>query len=92
MVGAGIIDAQAAARGSGGFFELRSLLREARLGEAQEDEAEDGRGVLPRLQAGVGAELIGGRPQAFFERVVGVVLFVWALPSALLPPLHVLIS
>jgi hypothetical protein len=46
---------------------------EAGLGEAQEDEAEDGRGVFLGLEAGVGAELVGGIPEAFFERgVVGV--------------------
>jgi hypothetical protein len=31
-------------------------------------EAEDGRGVFGGLQAGVGAELVGGGPELFFKR------------------------
>ena len=37
------------------------------VGVAQKDEAEDGDGVLGRLQLGIGAELVGGSPEAFFE-------------------------
>ena len=48
---------------------------EADLGEAQEDEAEDGAGVFLGLEAGVGAELVGGVPQALFERGGGGVFF-----------------
>lgn len=34
---------------------------------AEEDEAKDGDGVLVRLEVGVGAELVGGVPEALFE-------------------------
>ena len=40
---------------------------ETDFGEAQEDEVEDGRGVFLGLEAGVGAELVGGVPEAFFR-------------------------
>ena len=56
-------------RGSGGgFLQLGPLGGEADFGEAQADEAEDGAGVFLRLEAGVGAELVGGVPQALLER------------------------
>jgi len=44
------------------LLQLRAALRKARLGEAQKDEAEDRPRVLARLEAGVGAELVGGDP------------------------------
>ena len=40
---------------------------EAALGEAQEDEAEHRGGVFGTAQAGVGAQAIGGVPEALFE-------------------------
>ena len=45
------------------------------VGVPQKDQAEDGAGVFLRLQAGIGAELIGGIPQALFERGGGGVFF-----------------
>jgi len=50
------------------FFQLGALGGEPDFGEAQEDEAEDGRGVFLGFEAGVGAELVGGIPQALFQR------------------------
>ena len=41
------------------------------LGKAQEDQAEDGPRILAGLKSGVRAELVGGGPEAFFERLVG---------------------
>lgn len=67
VVGGGIVDARAAARTGGGFFEDGAAEREADLGEAKEDDAEDGAGVFLGLQAGVGAKLVGAVPEAFFE-------------------------
>jgi len=57
------------------LFQLGALRGEADFGEAQEDEAKDGRGVFLGLEAGVGAELVGGVPEAFLQRGVGGVLF-----------------
>lgn len=37
--------------------------------------SEDGAGIFLRLEAGIGAELIGGIPQALFQRGGGVVFF-----------------
>ena len=54
---------------------IDALRREADFGKAQEDEAADGRRVFLGLETGVGAELIGGIPEAFFQRSVGNVLF-----------------
>jgi len=48
---------------------------ETHLGKTQEDEAKDGAGVFLRLEARVGAELVGGVPQALFERCAGAVFF-----------------
>ena len=39
---------------------IGALCGKADFSEAQEDEAEDGRGVFLGLEAGVGAELVGG--------------------------------
>jgi hypothetical protein len=54
---------------------LGAFCGEADFGEAQEDEAEDGRGVFLGLEAAVGAELIGALPEALFKRAVGGVVF-----------------
>ena len=58
-----------------GRFQLRTLLGEADFSKAQEDEAKDGLGVLGGAQAAVGAELVGGSPEALFQRVGGGVFF-----------------
>jgi hypothetical protein len=65
----------ATAGGSAGLFQDDSFGGEADFGEAQEDEAEDGRGVLLGLEAGVRAELVGGVPKALFECRRGDVFF-----------------
>ncbi len=62
-------------------FQLGALGGEADFGEAQEDVAEDGRGVFLGLEAGVGAELVRGIPEAFFQRGVVGVLFGWGDPD-----------
>ena len=59
---------------------MGALLGESDFGEAQEDEAEDGLGVLRSAQAAVGAELVGSGPEALFQRVGGGVLFGWSGP------------
>ena len=46
-------------------------------GEAQEDEAEDGRGVFLGFEAGIRAELVGSVPEAFFECSIAGVFFGW---------------
>ena len=51
------------------------MLAKADFSKAQEDEAEDGRGVFLGLEAGVGAELVGGVPETFFQSGVVGVLF-----------------
>ena len=63
----GFVHARAAAGGCGGFFQLGALRGEADFGEAQEDEAEDGRGVFLGLEAGVGAELVNSGPCSSFQ-------------------------
>ena len=37
------------------------------IGVAQEDQPQDGDGILGGFELGVGAQLIGGVPQAFFD-------------------------
>jgi hypothetical protein len=61
-------------------FQLGALGGKADFGEAEEDEAEDGRGVFLGLEAGVGAELVRGIPEAFLKRGGGVVFFGWGDP------------
>ena len=85
MIGGGLVHARAAPGGRAGLLQLGALGGEADFGEAQEDEAEDGRGVFLGLEAGVGAELVGGIPEALFQRVVGGVFFRWG------DPLHALV-
>ena len=80
MVGGGFIHAAAAPGGGAGLLQLGALGGEADFGEAQEDEAEDGAGVFLGLEAGVGAELVGGIPEALFERGGGGVFFGWGDP------------
>ena len=55
-------------------FQGGTASEEADLGEAQEDEAEDGLGVLRRGEAGVRAELVRRVPQAVFQRLGARVL------------------
>ena len=69
-----------------GLLELRAALREARLGETQEDEAEDRRRVLARFQPGIRAELIRRVPELLFQQMIGVVFFGWRDPAHELSP------
>ncbi len=70
MVGGGFIHATAPTGRSAGLLQLGSLGGEAHLGEAQEDQAEDWAGVFLSLEAGIGAELVGGAEQKGMWRVV----------------------
>lgn len=56
-------------------FQLAVLGAEADFGEAQEDQAKNGAGVFLGLQARVCPELVGGIPQALFQRSGGRVFF-----------------
>ena len=60
-----------------GLLRFCALGGEADFGEAQEDQAEDGRGVFLGLETGVGAELVGGVPEPFFQGGGGGVLSGW---------------
>ena len=62
VVGGGVVHAAAAPRRRLGLLQLGALGGETDLGKAQEDQAEDRRGIFLRLEPGVGAELIGGIP------------------------------
>ena len=53
---------------------------EADFGEAQKNQAEDRCGVFLGLEAGIGAELVGGVPKPFFQRGVLGVFFGWCDP------------
>ena len=75
VVGRGIVQARAAAGGAGGLFQLGPMLGKAIFGKAQKDEAEDGLGVFGLFQPRAGPELIGGSPEALFERVIRGVFF-----------------
>jgi len=59
---------------SSSLCSIRLLGSQAILGEAEEDEAEDGLRLLLGCQAAVGAELVGGGPEALLERIGGEVL------------------
>lgn len=65
------------------LFELRPALRKARFGEAEKDQPENGRRVLPRFQPGIRPELVGGIPEALLKRVVGGVFLGWRDPAHL---------
>jgi hypothetical protein len=64
VVGPRFIHARAAPGGRAGFLQFGALGDEADFGKAQENETEDRAGVFLGLQAGVGAELVGGIPAA----------------------------
>ena len=55
-----------AGRGTG-LFQLGALLREPHFGEPQENQAEDGLGILGGTEAGIGTELVSGIPQPFLQ-------------------------
>ncbi len=75
VIGGRFVQATAAAGAGLRAGQAGALRRKAHLGEAQEDEAQDGAGILLRLQPGVSAELIGRVPQALFQRGGGGILF-----------------
>lgn len=67
VVGVGFIDSAAPAGRSAGLIQLGALGGETHLGEAQKDQAEEGAGVFLGFQPGIGAELVGGMSEAFFQ-------------------------
>ena len=75
MVGGGFLDPIASPGRHARSFQLAALQGKAHFGKAQEDQAEDGARVFLRLEARIGAELVGGVPEALFERAGGGVLF-----------------
>ena len=77
MIRGGLVDAAAAPRRCLSLLQLGALGGEADLGKAQEDQAEDWRGILLGLEPGVGAVLVGGVPQALFECRRGGIFFSW---------------
>ena len=77
VVGGEFIKARATPGGRVGLGQRGALGGEADFDEPQEDEAEDWCGVFLGIEAGVGAELVGGLPEAFSQRGVVVVLFGW---------------
>lgn len=62
------------------FFEDGAAFGEANIGKAEEDEPQNRSGILGGGEAGIGAELVSGFPQAFFESVGGGVFFRWSDP------------
>jgi hypothetical protein len=54
---------------------------ETDLGKAQKDQAQDRRGTFLGLEPGICAELVGGIPQALFERRRRGVFFTWRNPA-----------
>ena len=87
VVGGGFVHPRAAAGRGAGLLQLGALGGEADFGEAQEDQAEDRAGVFLGLQAGVGAELVGGVPEALFQRGGGGIFFGRGYPTHQLSPL-----
>ena len=75
MVGGGFLDPIASPRRHASGVQLAALQGKAHFGKAQGDKAEEGARVFLRLEAGIGAELVGGVSQALFERGGGGVLF-----------------
>ena len=67
------------------LLQFGALDGEADFREAQEDPAEDRAEVFLRLQAGLGAELVGGIPKALFQHVSGRVVLRWRDPDHALP-------
>ncbi|XXY27555.1 hypothetical protein WMF15_45335 [Sorangium sp. So ce233] len=63
----GVVVVLADAAAAAGRGELLLGLGEAVVGVLQEDQREDRRRVLGRLEGGVGPELVGGGPEALLE-------------------------
>lgn len=82
MIRGGVVHARTPSRRGDGLPEFGALRDKADFGEAQKDKAEYGLGILCGGQAGVGAELIGSFPKAFFQRVVRGVFFLTELSTA----------
>jgi inner membrane protein len=55
-------------------------------------QAEDRPRVFARLEARIGAELVGGVPEPLFQRVIGFVFFGWCDPAHGNPPLSAKIA
>ena len=76
----GIWTSNDAAKGSDGSLQLGAMGDKSNFGEAKEDENEDRCGVFLGFKPGVGAELIGGVPDAFCVGSVVGVHFGWVDP------------
>ena len=88
LVGLGVVDARgAAARGGARVLQLRAALREARLGKAQEDQAEDRPRVFAGLEARIGAELVRRGPKPLLQLVIGFVFLGRRNPAHVLSPI-----
>src|SRR5262249_46144579 len=81
VVGRCVVDSGAASRTLRLAFQRLPMCAEARLGEAQEDEAEDRLRVLRRAEPRICAELVCCRPQPAFERFGSLVLLWWCYPT-----------
>ncbi len=91
MVGGGIVGAVGSTAGRcPGGFQLRAALCEASLGKQQENQAQHRRGILRRRQPGIGAELVGGIPQALFKCIGSGIPLGWCNPvHAFFPVLRI---
>ena len=80
MVGGRFFHAATAPRRCPCLLQLGALGHEADFCKSQEDQAKNWRGVFLGLEAGIGPELVGGIPQAFFQRIAGLIFFLWSDP------------
>ena len=80
MVGRRFIYSRTTAGGGTGLFQLCILGVEADFSKAQEDETEHWLGVFGLFQSRTSPELVGGIPQAFFQRGGVYVFFGWRYP------------
>ena len=86
VIGGRLVDPTTAPGGGAGLLQLGALGGEAHLGEAQEDQAEDGPGVFLGLETRIGAELVGCVPEPLLERASGGVLLRCRDPAQEVPP------
>lgn len=71
----GVIHPGATPRRGWEFLQPGTLRRKSDFSEPKKDEAKDWLRVFRSLEAGVGAELVGGIPETLFKRVIGGVFF-----------------
>jgi hypothetical protein len=86
VVGGWLVHATATSGGCPYLLQLDALGGEADFCEAQEDQAEDRRGILLGLEPGVGTELVSGIPEPFFERRGGSVFSARCNPAHKIRP------